>query len=81
MTGAKTEYLKGDESDQTEIARYRIILIIYEKIPNQTKNGRKSDDGDKTARNEKSRIIKKYNKIPSLTVGKIKMATNPVNMG
>ena len=37
MTGAKTEYLKGDESDQTEIARYRIILIIYEKIPNQTK--------------------------------------------
>lgn len=63
MTGAKTEYLKGDESDQTEIARYRIILIIYEKIPNQTKNGRKSDDGDKTARNEKSGIIKKYNKI------------------
>ena len=28
-----------------------------------------------------STVLKLYDKIPSLTVGKIKMATNPVNMG
>lgn len=38
--------------------RHRISIIIYNKVPNQTKNGRKSEEGDKTVRDKKRRIIR-----------------------